>query len=1003
MSKRLTIASILIIGVMAGSATAQSLVEIDPASVETGNVYLFENVTATTVPDDSANGHTLDIVGAPQLVTGLTGQALLLDGVDDAVHVLDAATINTSTHQNRTVIAVFNCADVSKSTKQTIYDEGGDTRGLSIYVHEGLLYVGGWNKSDYTPQWNPGTWISTPIGSNEWHAVALVLRNGGAGQADDRFEMWLDGKLIGRGPGGELRSRTNDGGIGYSNSQVVFHDGNGGAGNYFEGMIDEVWILSDALTQEQLAGVTVTPGKARLPVPNEGAVDVLRKAVVSWNAGKYAQMHDVYLGTALEDVDNATRTDPRGVLISQDQTETVCDPPGLLDFDQTYYWRVDEVNGAPDYAIYKGEIWSFTVEPYAIAVEGVLATSNMTALVGQSLDNIVNETGLTENDEHSTETTDMWAAEPNATEASYIQFEFPRVYKMHEMLVWNYNMAFESVLGFGAKDTTVEYSEDGIAWNVLDDVELAQATSSDDYLYNTTVDFQGVPAKYVRLTIENSWSPAATTRGLSEVRFMYVPAHAREPQPADGSADLSANTVLSWRGGHEALSHEIYTGTDPNALALLATTEDTTYTESFDLDTTYYWKVVEVTADGTWESDVWSFSTQPYIVLEDFEAYDDNVEAGTTIWQTWIDGLDDSTHGGGVAGNTIAPFAEQTIVHHPGQSLNFFYTNDNASSISEADRTLEPAQNWAGNAIESLSLWFHGAAGNTGQMYIKIDGTQLLYDGPASDIATPQWQPWNIDLSTAGVDLSNVTVLTVGVQGAGSGVVYFDDMRLYPQGVQKVTPVEPDAAGLVSHFAFDGNADDSTGAHDGTIVGSPAFVAGKDGQAIQLNGVNDYVQLAGYKGILGANPITVAAWVRTESTDTGAIVGWGPNVAGQRFGFRINADRLRHEHHGGNIQGASIMNDGAWHHVAITVEPNATVSHPQAILYLDGVDDTRDTTDPDAYAIVAGEDACIGCRPAAYDRLFTGEIDELYIYERTLSQAEIAWLAGRTTPLYKRF
>ena len=87
----------------------------------------------------------------------------------------------------------------------------GCRRGLTIYVHEGLVFAGGWNKANYTPQWNPGTFLSTPIGSNEWHVVAAVLRGGTAAQQDDKFEMWVDGELIGKGPGAELRRRTNDG------------------------------------------------------------------------------------------------------------------------------------------------------------------------------------------------------------------------------------------------------------------------------------------------------------------------------------------------------------------------------------------------------------------------------------------------------------------------------------------------------------------------------------------------------------------------------------------------------------------------------------------------------------------------------------------------------------------------------------------------------------------------------------------------------------------------
>jgi len=36
---------------------------------------------------------------------------------------------------------------------------------------------------------------------------------------------------------------------------------------------------------------------------------------------------------------------------------------GRLEFGQSYYWRVDEVNGAPDFTTFKGDVWSFTTEP----------------------------------------------------------------------------------------------------------------------------------------------------------------------------------------------------------------------------------------------------------------------------------------------------------------------------------------------------------------------------------------------------------------------------------------------------------------------------------------------------------------------------------------------------------------------------------------------------------------------------------------------------------------
>jgi hypothetical protein len=93
------------------------------------------------------------------------------------------------------------------------------------------------------------------------------------------------------------------------------------------------------------------------------------------------------------------------------------------------------------------------------------------------------------------------------------------------------------VLGFGIKGVTVEYSENGADWIALGDFELARATAKATYTANTAVPFDGVPAKFVRLSVNSGWGMLGQY-GLSEVRFLYIPAQAREPQPADGDVGV---------------------------------------------------------------------------------------------------------------------------------------------------------------------------------------------------------------------------------------------------------------------------------------------------------------------------------------------------------------------------------------------------------------------------------------------------------------------------------
>ncbi|MHC4494276.1 MAG: LamG-like jellyroll fold domain-containing protein [Planctomycetota bacterium] len=363
MCKRLIyLFSIVLLLVLAGNAMAQ----LDPAGVDTGHVYLFENVSGGQVQDESANSLAGTIVGDPQVVAGLKGDALQFDGVDDGITIPDSANINTGgPYPNRTVIAIFKCDDVDKPEKQTVFEEGGRTRGLTIYVFEGQVYVGGWNRAEY--DWNPGSWISAPISSGNWYAVAFVIRDGAEAVEDDKFEMWMDGKLVDKAPGGHIHGHTNDNAIGYTLQNNVFHDDDGsGDGWYFGGAIDEVWVLNEALSETQLGAFA---GKvwpyAFGPIPANEAMYEDTWVNVFWTPGGFAVSHDVYFSDNFDGVNAGAEGTFLG---NQLTTDFIVGFPGFAFSDglvpgTTYYWRVDEVNEAEPNSPWKGDVWSFSIPP----------------------------------------------------------------------------------------------------------------------------------------------------------------------------------------------------------------------------------------------------------------------------------------------------------------------------------------------------------------------------------------------------------------------------------------------------------------------------------------------------------------------------------------------------------------------------------------------------------------------------------------------------------------
>ena len=79
---------------------------------------------------------------------------------------------------------------------------------------------------------------------------------------------------------------------------------------------------------------------------------------------------------------------------------------------------------------------------------------------GTGPDRTVDGSGLDKNDGHSTDPKAMWQS--TTVGPHWIQYEFDKVYTLHELWVWNSNQTIEPILGFGARTVKVEYSIDGI-------------------------------------------------------------------------------------------------------------------------------------------------------------------------------------------------------------------------------------------------------------------------------------------------------------------------------------------------------------------------------------------------------------------------------------------------------------------------------------------------------------------------------------------------------------
>ena len=399
--------------------------------------------------------------------------------------------------------------------------------------------------------------------------------------------------------------------------------------------------------------------------------------------------------------------------------------------------------------------------------------------------------------------------------------------------------------------------------------------------------------------------------------------------------------------------------------------------------------------------------------MDDFESYNDIDDLtdpeSNRIFEAWPDGYEDSANGALIGNDPANPsYAETTIVHGGDQSIPFFYSNTLGATYSEAARTFDVAQDWTTHGVTTLGLWFRGTAGNTGQLYVTVNGSKVLYPGDPADLQLG-WQAWNIPLTDfGGVNLQSVETLGIGIDNNGAGgTLYFDDIRLYPYPRELITPVQPDPAGLAGQWKLDEGsgttAQDSSGnGHDGTLNGNPLWVAGYLDGALEFDGFGDTLNFATGPSLSGTTDFSVAAWIKTSATANGVVIQQRNGGWNGEYRLRVNGTGvLNFMVYGGGSQFDDLtttrtVNDGNWHHVM------AVRQGGRGYIYIDGSLEASGNS-----TFVAPLDASIEVAVGADIRdsadYFDGAIDDVRIYERPLSYAEAAGLADRTEPFDKPF
>ena len=610
--------------------------------------------------------------------------------------------------------------------------------------------------------------------------------------------------------------------------------------------VDEIEADGNTKYQGDVWSFTVPSKKAYYPDPPDGGKYIDPDVQLSWAAGYGSKLHTVYFGENFDDVNNAT-----GGLSQVAETYT----PATLEMDKTYYWRVDEFDVVETH---KGDVWSFKTLPVITITDPNLIGwwtfdegSGSTALdfsghgnngklggdpqwvegvIGGALDlsgDYVSIDGVVDDITSNDITLSAWIKTTQGGEGN----------------VFASNTGGSHVLQFGIDNGNV-WVDDG------PDVDFPPAVNDDQwhmitlvmkgsriYVYTDGVQV-GTITTIIDITTETRWSigqewdssPSDFYIGMvDDARFYDValtaeqvkelmrgdPLVAWNPSPDNNSTvDIDeAKQPLSWTAGDAASEHDVYFGTDKDAVEM-ADASDTTgiyrgrrgatsYSIPEALEWAggpYYWRIDEDNTDGTISTGrIWSFSVADYLIVDDFEDYD---VGNNEIWWSWIDGLGYPVHptlpphpgngtGSMVGDETTLSYMEENIVHGGGQSMPVFFDNNQQGKLkySEVEKTLSSLRNWTQEGVGVLTIWFHGDAANAAEpLYVALNGNAVVtHDNPdAAQVTT--WTEWNIDLQAfadQGVSLANVNTIAIGLGNkknpvaGGSGKIYIDDIRLY--------------------------------------------------------------------------------------------------------------------------------------------------------------------------------------------------------------------------------
>ncbi|MFL2928622.1 MAG: LamG-like jellyroll fold domain-containing protein [Opitutales bacterium] len=284
-----------------------------------------------------------------------------------------------------------------------------------------------------------------------------------------------------------------------------------------------------------------------------------------------------------------------------------------------------------------------------------------------------------------------------------------------------------------------------------------------------------------------------------------------------------------------------------------------------------------------------------------------------------------------------------------------------------------------------------GGAASDKYVFTYVDGQLVVTN------KTPQSISWGQNFSSAAInqiiDLNASASSSLPVTYAVSDTSKAELAVTLQSNLDSWWKLDETSATTIADSSGSGSS-----SHTAVLIGTDGsnnWSAGKFGNALTLDGTNDYAFTSGYKGITGTTRRTLSLWFKT-STANKPILQYGAAGTGTLFKVSINGSGVAVVDLGNvTITGGSGLANGAWHHLAVSVPESGNSGGVK--LYING--SASSGSGSTAVNTNAANDLKIGTDGSAY---FNGQLDDVRLYNAELNSTVVGQIYGSGTGDFNR-